>query len=187
MDKDSVSLVFRISQTRLLNPLLLKVVPYIKQKPLYISDGCNTGAQSLSLRVVATTSWLITWVTSQQRCTKISQQSNWQMTDWAHPLNFLWTRLNWRDGLKHCVPGTNTLDLLLTVPHNDANNGQPENPICWLLEKERVNTAGKAVMIGIVPNDWVEPKLGSWGPYFPPFYFCPLLQTRLRAVGCRDM
>lgn len=60
-----------------------------------------------------------------------------------------------------------TKSLLLAMSHNDANNGQQENPICRLSEKQQVNTSGKAVMIVIIPNERIEPKPGSRVLPFP--------------------
>lgn len=54
MDEDSISLVFKISQRRLLNPLLLKVVSTYSAKSLYIRDGYNMCNKCLSPRVRAT-------------------------------------------------------------------------------------------------------------------------------------
>lgn len=54
MDEDSISLVFKISQRRLLNHLLLKVEPTYSAKTLYIRDGYNMCNKRLSPRVIAT-------------------------------------------------------------------------------------------------------------------------------------
>lgn len=102
------------------------------------------------------------------------------MTDWAHPLTILLTNLEGPfEAL--CPWNQYTGSLLLTVPHNDTNNGQQETPTCGLLEKKQVNTAGKAVMTGIVPNERIEPKLGSWGPPFPS-WFLPIPASQIETA-----
>lgn len=170
----------KLSQGGLPNPFSLRWCLCVSQNPYKGRDGQN---KSLSL----SHNRAPTWVTSQQRCPKASQQSSWQMEYWASPLTILRERPPARGphtssaaagpGPTHQLCGrrpgahtpalwpparADTPDLFHQLSQGQLLDlrGSP----AWGLLEEQVNLSGTALMMWTVPDERTEFQLASQGP-----------------------